>query len=206
MARPGIDVGHHQQTFDRIANWFAIRLGQPQIAECLQMKHDPSSVVHHRILQLAVDVGQARNRQAFGQRHQFLPDIRILDGDKRLVERQSFLRRQEFVQLARLTFDRSGAAVLEEKADGHAKDLGNALKTAGADAIRSFFVFLNLLKGNAQKFSQTMLGHPERLPPNSHAVANIDVDRIRRFGLHVNRSPALSARPPYNGEFEQECN
>ncbi|MGO7164828.1 hypothetical protein ACCS78_37900, partial [Rhizobium johnstonii] len=62
MARAGIEMGHHQQALDRIANCVAIRLDQPQIAECLQVEHDPSSAVHNRILQLTVAVRQSRDK------------------------------------------------------------------------------------------------------------------------------------------------
>jgi hypothetical protein len=53
------------------------------------------------------------------------------------------------------------------------------LQTAGADAVGALFIFLDLLKCDAEIFSQLFLAHSQHVAPKPDATSNMDVDRIR---------------------------
>ena len=55
------------------------------------------------------------------------------------------------------------------------------LQAAGADPVDAFFVFLDLLEGDPERLAQFFLAHfhEDTLHPN--AIADMTIDRIRRF-------------------------
>ena len=61
------------------------------------------------------------------------------------------------------------------------------LKPAGANSVGALFVFLDLLKGQAQGVAQFFLAHAKHYPPHTDAAANVPVDRVRYF-FHEFRS------------------
>ena len=66
---------------------------------------------------------------------------------------------------------------------------GNLEQPAGADAVDAFFVFLNLLKCQAQKIAQLFLAHADQHAPDAHAIADLSIDGIGLFfGTVRNRS------------------
>src|SRR5579862_8353202 len=120
----------------------------------------------------------------------------IADARKCLGERQSVRggekigdigrrRRLTHVVVARSRLSMRRA--LEEERDRHLKDIRNMLQPAGADAVGAFLVFLDLLKGQAERVAEFFLAHREHHPAHAHAAADMFVDRIRRlFGNHNN--------------------
>lgn len=67
----------------------------------------------------------------------------------------------------------------EEKRDRHLKYLGDLLKSAGADAVGSLFVFLDLLKCETEGIAELLLTHAQHHPTHAHARTDVLVDRIR---------------------------
>ena len=57
------------------------------------------------------------------------------------------------------------ADALIEVVDRHAEDSRDFEQTACADAVHAFFVFLHLLKGQAEQFAQSFLTHADQHPP-----------------------------------------
>jgi hypothetical protein len=50
------------------------------------------------------------------------------------------------------------------------------LQAAGPDAVGAFFVFLYLLKRQAQSVSEALLAHSLRHTPHSYTIAHVPVD------------------------------
>jgi len=66
--------------------------------------------------------------------------------------------------------------------DRHAKSAGNCRETGGAHAVSTGFVFLHLLKGEAEAVGEGLLVHPEEQPAHADASADINVDWMRHTG------------------------
>lgn len=77
---------------------------------------------------------------------------------------------------------RLGAVViLEEEARRHAEDVGNRLKTAGADAVGALLELLNLLEGHAETVGKRFLAHAHHEAAQADAGTDENVDRVRGF-------------------------
>jgi hypothetical protein len=53
------------------------------------------------------------------------------------------------------------------------------LQAAGTDPIRPLFVFLDLLKSNAQVFAKLLLAHPKHHPTKTDPTSDMNVYRVR---------------------------
>ena len=60
----------------------------------------------------------------------------------------------------------------------------NLEQPARADAVDAFFVFLHLLKGQAQQIAQLFLTHADQHAPDAHAISDLSVDGIGLFLGH----------------------
>jgi hypothetical protein len=87
---------------------------------------------------------------------------------------------------------RHGRRALEEKRNRHLEDLGDVLQAAGADAVSSLFVFLDLLECQPERICNIGLAHVEHKPPHSHAAADMLVGRIKSSPGHL-RFPVVAA-------------
>jgi hypothetical protein len=89
----------------------------------------------------------------------------------------------------------SGRCAFEEKWDRHIKDLGDVLKAAGADAVGSLLVFLDLLECQPEGVREFRLAHIEHEPPHPHAAADMHVDDQPRdgIGLPIRRVEPLAS-------------
>ena len=115
-----------------------------------------------------------------------LAHLGVLDLDKGLVERQAFGAGQKVDDvtgglafgkpLGRL-FGRAGR-VFEKEGNGHFQHSRDVLQTAGADAIRSLFVFLDLLKRNTKMLAELFLTHSEHHPTQTDTTSDVYVNRI----------------------------
>ena len=65
------------------------------------------------------------------------------------------------------------------------------LEAACPDPVGAFFVFLDLLKGDAEALSELFLAHSEHRSPKANATANVYVDGVRPL-LVLNHGPALT--------------
>jgi hypothetical protein len=77
-----------------------------------------------------------------------------------------------------------GRRTFEEKRDRHLQNLGYLLQAAGAHAVPSFLVFLDLLECQPEGVPEIGLAHIEHEPPTAHATANMLVDRIGSAAGH----------------------
>lgn len=68
-----------------------------------------------------------------------------------------------------------------KETDRHGQNFRNFKQTAGADAIDSAFVFLDLLKRQTEQVSQTFLAHADEHAPEADAIADMRVNRISLF-------------------------
>jgi hypothetical protein len=59
------------------------------------------------------------------------------------------------------------------------------LQSAGADAVHTLLIFLNLLEGEAQVTAEDLLRHVDLNPPHTDAPADMDIDRIRGLCRHL---------------------
>ena len=76
---------------------------------------------------------------------------------------------------------------------GTCKYFGDLLDAAGADPVGALLVFLNLLEGQAQCFAEFFLAHAQHDAAHAHTAADIFVNRIGRFGRHLQHSLGLRA-------------
>jgi hypothetical protein len=63
------------------------------------------------------------------------------------------------------------------------------VQSAGSDPIRAPFVFLDLLKGQSDRFPELLLAQPEHIPPEPDARADMDVDRVWLVALSATWPP-----------------
>lgn len=78
---------------------------------------------------------------------------------------------------------------MKEEGDLNVEDAGDFLKAAGADAVRSFLVFLNLLKAHAELIAKAFLTKAEREPTRANAPTDMLVDAIRPPDRRYGRPP-----------------
>jgi hypothetical protein len=67
------------------------------------------------------------------------------------------------------------------------------LKATCPDPVGAFFVFLNLLEREAQRFAEFFLAHTEHDAAHTHTAADISVNRVGRFSRHFQHSLGLRA-------------
>src|SRR6185369_8723344 len=70
------------------------------------------------------------------------------------------------------------AGIREEIGHRHFESVRHRLQPAGADAVRAFLVFLDLLKRDAELFTQFFLAQSEHFPAHPYPAADINVGRI----------------------------
>ena len=74
-----------------------------------------------------------------------------------------------------------------EVVDADAENARDFEQTAGADAVDALFVFLHLLKCQAEQFAQPFLTHADQHAAKANAIAHLGIDGIGLFlwhGLH----------------------
>src|SRR6516162_9469903 len=65
------------------------------------------------------------------------------------------------------------------------------MQATGPDSIGAPLVFLNLLKGQADRFTELFLAQTEHVAAQSHSRADMDIDRVRLVALSATRPPGL---------------
>ena len=60
---------------------------------------------------------------------------------------------------------------------GDVQDFAYVEQARRTDAVDAPFIFLNLLKRDAQGFTNLLLAHAEREPPLAHPLGDVSVDR-----------------------------
>src|SRR5208283_3072081 len=87
------------------------------------------------------------------------------------------------------------------------KHPGGMLETTGADPIRAFFVFLDLLECHAEKLAEPALAHAKHRPAHPQPRADVHVDYVGRFGHQL--APPWSPRKVASRSLEpadlREC-
>ena len=115
------------------------------------------------------------------------PNLAALDPGEQGGELDAFPRHQEVVNRDFLTgvleqLAGSGRRIrqsFEEIADAALKRLGDFIELAGRDAVRTAFVLLDLLEGQAQIVGQAFLADAEHLAAKADLAADVQVDRVR---------------------------
>ena len=69
--------------------------------------------------------------------------------------------------------------VFEEEGNWYVQDAGDVLETAGTNPVRAFFVFLDLLEGDAEALPQFLLAHTKHGTTKTNPASYMDVDRVR---------------------------
>ena len=64
-------------------------------------------------------------------------------------------------------------------------------KAAGSHAIGASLVFLDLLKGQADRLPELFLAQAKHVPAQPHAGTDVDVDRVRLVALLATRPSRL---------------
>ncbi|CUX09649.1 hypothetical protein AGR7B_Cc10313 [Agrobacterium deltaense RV3] len=116
-------------------------------------------------------------------------NLRVGDLHEGAVQLQTFSRGQKvdhIVGARRLRHAGCAASLIagcifEKKGNGHIKDRGNILEAAGANAVRAFFILLDLLKGNSETFTQLLLAHSEHGSAKANSASDMNVDGVRLF-------------------------
>src|SRR6266566_8706028 len=119
-------------------------------------------------------------------------ELGVGDARKRAGQGQSFRGREKIGDVSgrgafTKTFGPRVAArsALEQKRDRDLEDFRDLLDAAGADPIGTFLVFLNLLEGETQGLAELLLAHSQHDAAHAHATADIFVNRVGRFGRHL---------------------
>ena len=73
---------------------------------------------------------------------------------------------------------------LKEEWDGHLQNMGYVLQPARAHSIVALFIFLNLLKREANPIRKIRLAHAEHQPSHSHAAPHMLVNWIGKLLRH----------------------
>ena len=120
------------------------------------------------------------------------PKIRSADASKGLDEPETLACRDEVRDAGtRLLVVCLGRATLriwhtfKKEGNGYLQNTGDLLQAAGADAVHTFFVFLNLLKGDANLVGQVRLAHLEHQTAHADAAAHVFVDWVWRIFHHT---------------------
>jgi hypothetical protein len=71
----------------------------------------------------------------------------------------------------------------EEERDRHAQHLAQLIEAAGAYAVFSLLVLVQLLIRDAQDCGKFWLAHSQSHPPLSHTRSDMNIDRMRRILL-----------------------
>lgn len=66
-----------------------------------------------------------------------------------------------------------------KETDFDVKNPADIPKAAAADTVHAAFVFLNLLKSNAEHFGKFVLGEAKHFAPHANPFADVDVDGVR---------------------------
>src|SRR6266404_5553074 len=110
------------------------------------------------------------------------------------------LRAQRSVRPFRQSFagavsarDAAGSS-LEQERYRHLEYFGDLLDAACSDPVGAFLVLLNLLEGETQSFAKLLLAHAEHDPAHAHTTADIFVNRVGRFGRHLQHSLGFRSR------------
>src|SRR5690606_4706530 len=67
---------------------------------------------------------------------------------------------------------------VEEKRYGRIENRRDRLQPAGADSVGSFFVFLDLLKGDAQAFAQLFLAYAQHVTAEPDSTPHVNINRV----------------------------
>lgn len=86
---------------------------------------------------------------------------------------QSFAFRTEFLQSVSVVVNAH-----EEPCNGNVQNLGNLPQAAGGNPIRPAFVFLELLKGQAQLFGERRLAQTAQDASNTDTSSNMYIDGV----------------------------
>src|SRR5271165_44361 len=81
--------------------------------------------------------------------------------------------------------------VVEEERHRDVQNAAQIMQAAGSDAIGAALVFLDLLKGQANRLSELFLAQAEHVATQSHARADMNVDRVRLVTLPATRPSGL---------------
>lgn len=151
------------------------------------------------------------------QIHDPAADLRVLDAHKCLVQGQALgggeevhhigcrLRLAEAISLLRRPW-----SIFKEEGYRDFQDGRDVLETARPYAVRAFFIFLNLLKGDSEAFTKLLLAHAKHHSAQPHTAADMNVNGIRSFlAGHLSFSfflfhgpktndPELAAQPPFH--------
>src|SRR5665213_938077 len=86
-----------------------------------------------------------------------------------------------------------GAArsALEQERDRHLQYFRDLLDAACANPVGAFLVFLHLLERQPQCFAELFLAHAKHDTAHAHTTADIFVNRVGRFGRHLQHSLEL---------------
>src|ERR1041385_7369406 len=82
----------------------------------------------------------------------------------------------------------------QEKGDRDLKNVRNLLQPTGTDPVRALFVFLNLLKSQAERIAELLLAHSQHHPAHADPASDMLVGRVWR--LFCKRSHGAS--PPFS--------
>src|SRR5260370_30629794 len=69
--------------------------------------------------------------------------------------------------------------VVEKERHRHIQHLAQLIEPAGADAVGAAFVFLHLLKGQADRLAELLLREAEHVAAQPNPGPDLDVDRVR---------------------------
>jgi hypothetical protein len=117
------------------------------------------------------------------------PHFRVRDAHERLYQSQAIRRGEEIIHVqvrvgnlcnpSRLT-----RHSVEEERNRHSKDLGYVLQPAGANAVGSLLIFLNLLERQSKRVRKIGLAHFEHQAAHPHAAADMPVDGVKNASRH----------------------
>lgn len=129
-----------------------------------------------------VQIGVSIFRERLHQRDDLAANARIVDALKQSEQLTAFFITKH-TQRARgqsLALTRPDGDALKELRDWKFKRVGDIAKTPRGNAVRSFFVFLHLLKSKPQELSQTLLAHTDRNAPLTHALTQTAINGIHK--------------------------
>lgn len=115
----------------------------------------------------------------------------LVDARKSPVQLQAFGSRKKIHNILRRRAVRETVArgagvrlvrrILEKKRGRHIQESGYLLQSAGADPIHAFFVFLDLLECDPERFAELLLAHIHEDSLHPNAIADMSINRIRRL-------------------------
>src|SRR4029077_1952686 len=76
---------------------------------------------------------------------------------------------------------RAARSALEQERHRDLQHFRNLLDAAGTDAVGALLVFLDLLKGQPERFAELFLAHPQHDAAHPHPAANVFVNRVGCF-------------------------